>query len=72
MMYDRTWRIELVKPDQSTDRRGVPRCEKTAIKPGVTSIITPEPKTAYGLHPNYVVTWPDTEAPHTPYASPMR
>ena len=28
-----------------------------------------EPKTADGLHPSYVATWPDIEAPHTPFAS---
>ena len=72
MTYDRTWTIEPVRPDQSTDHGGVPQHEKTAIRPGATSITSPGPKTAYGLHPNCVVMWPDTEAPHTPYASPMR
>ena len=72
MTYDRTWTIEPVIPDQSIDQGGVPQCEKTAIRPGTTSTTSPGPKTAYGLHPNYVVTLPDSEAPHTPYASPMR
>ena len=71
MAYNRTWTIEPVKPDQSMDQGGVPQREKMAIRPGATSITSPGPKTAYGLHPNSVVTWPDTEAPHTPYASPI-
>ena len=66
MTYDRTWTIEPVRPDQSMDHGGVPQREKTAIRPGATSITSPGPKTAYGLHLNCVVTWPDTEAPHTP------
>ena len=72
MTYDRTWKIEPIRPDQSTDHGGVPRREKTAIKPGTTSITTSGLKTAYGLHPNSVVTWPDIEVPHTPYALLMR
>ena len=72
MTYNRTWTIEPARPDQSTDHGGVPQREKTAIMPGATSITTPGPKTAYGLHLNCVVTWPDTKAPHTPYAAPTR
>ena len=72
MTYDRTWTIEPVRPDQSMDQGGVSQREKTAIRPGATSITTSKPKTAYGLHLNCVVTSPNTEAPHTPYASPMR
>ena len=72
MTYDRTWTIEPVRPDQSTDQGGVPQREKTAIRPGATSTTSPGPKTAYGLHPNCIVMLPYTEAPHTPYASPMR
>ena len=33
---------------------------------------SPGPKTAYGCHPNSIVTLHDTEAPHTPYALPTR
>ena len=72
MTYDRTWKIEQVRPDQSMDHEGVPWRERTAINPGATSTTTPRPKTAYRLHSNCVVIWPDIEAPHTPYASPMR
>ena len=72
MTYDRTWTIEPDKPDQSMDQGGVPQHEKTAIRPGATSTISPRPKTAYGLHPNCTVTRPAIGAPHTPYASPMR
>ena len=52
--------------------RGVPQREKTTIRPGAIGTTSPRPKTAYGLHPNCVMTSPNTEAPHTPYASPMR
>ena len=69
---DRSWTIDPVIPDQSMDQGGVHQCGKTAIRPGATSTTSPGPETAYGLHPNYVLTLPDTEAPHTPYASPMR
>ena len=72
MTYDRTWKIEQDRQDQSMDRGGVPWLVRTAIKPGVTSTTMPRPKTAYGLHPNCAVMLPDTEAPHTLYASPMR
>ena len=72
MTYDKTWIIELVKPDQSMDQGGVPQREKMTIRPSATSTPTPRPKTAYGLHPNCIVTLPNTEAPQTPYASPMR
>ena len=51
----------------SSDRR-----EKMAIRPGVISTTSPGLKTAYGLHLNCVVTSPDIEEPHSPYASPMR
>ena len=61
--YDRTWTI---------DQGGVPQREKTAIRPGAIGTISPGPKTAYGRHPNSIVTSPDTEALHTPYASLMR
>ena len=72
MTSNRTWKIEPVRPYQSMDHGSVPQREKTTIKPGATSITMPRPKTAYGLHPNCVVTWPDNDAPHTPNASPMR
>ena len=72
MTYTRTWTIELARPNQSMDQGGVPQRKMTTIKPGATGIILLGPKTEYGCHPNSVVTLPDTEAPHTPYASPMR
>ena len=64
--YDRTWIIEPVRPDQYTDQGGGPQRKQTTIKPGTRSITSPGLKTAYGLHSNCVVTWPDIEAPHTP------
>lgn len=72
MTYDMTWKIEPVRPDQFMDQGGVSQREKMAVRPGVTSITSPGAKTAYVLHPNCVMTQPDTEAPHTPYASPTR
>ena len=72
MTYVRTWIIEPVRPGQSMDQGGVPKREKMAIRPGMTNTTSPGLKTAYRLHPNCVVTLLDTEAPHTPYASPMR
>ena len=72
MTYGRTWLIEPDIPDQSMDQGGAPQREKKAIRPGATSTTSPRPKTAYGLHPNCVVMFPDTKAPHTHYASPMR
>jgi hypothetical protein len=44
----------------------------TAIKLDITIITAPGPKTADELNPNYVATWPDIEAPHTPSASLMK
>ena len=70
--YDMTWTKEQAKPDQSMDQGGVLQCEKMAIRPSAIGTTSPRPKTAYGLHPNCVVTSPDIEASHTPYASPMR
>ena len=70
--YDRTWTIEQAKPDQSMDQGGEPQREMTTIKPGATGITSHGPKTKHECHPNFVVTLPDTEAPHTPYALLMR
>ena len=67
-----TWKTEQVRPDRSMDRGGVPRCATMAIRPDVTNITTPGPKTADELHPSYVATWPDIEVPHTPSASLMK
>ena len=69
---DRTWTIEPVIPDQSMDHEGVHQREKTAIKPSAINTTSHGLKTAYGLHPNYAVTSPGTEEPHTLYASPMK
>ena len=57
---------------QYKDQGGGPQREKMAIKPGATNTTSPGPKIAYGHHLNRIMTWPDTEAPHTPYASPTR
>ena len=72
MTCDRTWTIEKVIPDQFMDHEGVHQREKTTIKPGTISTTSHGPKTAYRLHPNCVMMPPDTEEPHTLYASPMR
>ena len=72
MTYGMTWKIEQVRPDQCTDRGGMPRCATMAIRPDMTNITTPRPKTADELHPSYVTTWPDIEAPHIPFASMMK
>ena len=72
MTYGMTWKIEQVRPDQSMDRGGVLRCAMMAIQPDVTNITMPELKTADELHPSYIVTWPDIEVPHTPFASLMK
>ena len=72
MTYTRTWTIETARQDQSMDRGDVLQRERTTIRPGATGTTSPGPKTAFGLHPNCVVTSPNTEAPPAPYASPMR
>ena len=69
MTYDRTWTIGPVIQDQSMDQGGVLQCTRMAIRPGGTGTTLHKPKTIYGLHPNYVVTWPDIEVPHTLFAS---
>ena len=68
--YDGT--IDPVRPDQSMDQGGVPQREMTAIKLGAIGITSHGLKTDLRYHPNFVVTLPDTEVPHTPYALPMR
>lgn len=67
-----TWKTEQVRQDRSTNHGGVPLRAMTATWPNMTNIITTEPMTADELHPSYVTTWPDTEAPHTPSASLMK
>mgnify|MGYP006268567871 CR=1 FL=1 len=72
MTFGRTWTIEQDIPDRSTDREDVPRHVTTAIYSDVTSLVTPGPKTADGLHRSYVTMWPHIEAPHTLSASQTR
>ena len=69
MTFGRNWTIEQDIPDRSTDREDMPRHVTTAIYSDVTSLVTPRPKTADGLHRSYVAMWPDIEAPHTLFAS---
>ena len=69
MTYARTWTIEPVRQDQSMGQGGALQRERTAIRPSVTGTTPPRPKTTFGLHPNYAATSPNTEAPHTHYAS---
>ena len=59
MTFGRTWTIEQDIPDRSTDREDAPRHATTAIYSDVTSLVTPGPKTADGLHRSYVAMWPD-------------
>ena len=72
MTCGRTWTVEQVRTDRFMDHGDVPRCATTAIRLNVTIITTPRPKIADEIHPSYVVTWPDIEAPHTPFASLMK
>ena len=65
MTFGRTWTVEQDIPDRSTDREDVPRHAMTAIYSDVTSLVTPGPKTADGLHRSYIAMWPKIEAPHT-------
>ena len=69
MTFGRTWIVEQDILDRSTDREDAPRHAKTAIYSDVTSLVTPGPKTADGLHQSYVMMRPDIEAPHTLFAS---
>ena len=69
MTYDKTWITERVRQDRSMDHGGVHRRATMAIRLNVTNVIMSGPKTAEELHPIYVTTWPDIEAPHTPFAS---
>ena len=69
MTYSMTWKTEQVRQDRSMDHGGVPRCATMAIRPNVTNMTTSGPKTADEPHPSYVTTWPDIEAPHSPFAS---
>ena len=71
MTYDKTWIIEPVR-DQFMGHEGVHQRKKMDIKPGAAHTTSHGPKTAYKLHPNCAVTSPDTEEPHTLYASPMK
>ena len=70
--YARTWTIEPIRQDQSTGKGGMLQHKRTAIRPSATGTTSPETKTAFGLHLNCTATSLDTEASHTPYASPMR
>ena len=67
--FGRTWTVEQDIPDQSTDREDASRLGMTATYSDVTNLVTPGPKTADGLHRSYVAMRPDTEEPHTLFAS---
>ena len=69
MTCGRTWTVEQFRTDRSTDHEDVPRHAATTIYSDMTSLVTPGPKTADGLHRSYVAMWPDIEAPHTLFAS---
>ena len=68
MTCDAIWKREQVRQDQSMDHGGVPRRVMMAIWLNVTNITTSGPKTTDEPHPSYVMTWPDIEAPHTPFS----
>ena len=70
--YSETWAVEPDTQDRSTDREGMPRHATMATYPDVTNLATPEPKTVKGLLRSYVAVWPNIEAPHTRFASPMK
>ena len=72
MICGRTWILEQDIPNRSTDRGGVRRHTTMAIYSDVTSLITPGPNAADGIHLIYVTIWPDIEAPHTLFASLMK
>ena len=67
-----TWTIEQDTQDRSTDRESMLRYAMMASYSDVSNLAMPEPKTAKGLLRRYVIVWPNTEAPHTPYASQMK
>ena len=69
MNFGRTWTIEQDIPDRSTDREDVPRHVTMAVYSDVTSLVTPGPKIADGLHRSYVTVCPNIEASHTLCAS---
>ena len=64
MTIGRPWTVEQDIQDRSTNREDVPRDTTTATYSDVTNLTTPGP--------NAAATRPGTEAPHTPYALPMR
>ena len=68
MTFCMTSTVERDIPDRSTDREDAPRHATTATYSDVTSLVTPGPKTADGLHRSYVAMWPDIEVPHTLFA----
>ena len=67
-----TWTVEQDTQDRSTDHEGITGRAKMATYPDMTNLATPEPKTANGLLRSYVAVWPNIEAPHTLFASPMK
>ena len=69
MTCEMTWKTEQVRQDRPTDHGGVPLRAMIAIRLNVTNITTSGPKTADELYLSYVMTWPNIEAPHTPFAS---
>ena len=69
MTFGRTWTVEQDIPDRSTDREDVSRHVTTATYSDVTSLVTPRPKTADGLHRSYVAMWSSIEALHTLFVS---
>ena len=69
MTFGRTWTVEQDIADRSMDREDAPGHATTAIYSDVTSLVTPGPKTADGLHRSYITMWPNIEAPVTLFAS---
>ena len=64
------WRIRQDNQDRSMDRVGAPRYVMTTVAPDTVSLAGPNK--IYKALLNSVVISPNTEAPHTHYASQMK
>ena len=71
-IFGRNWTVEQDTQDRSTNREGMPQHATMATYSDVKNLAMPKPKTANGLLRSYVAVWPNIEAPHTRFASPMK
>ena len=67
--FGRTWTVEQDTQDRSTDREDVLLCKTINVTPDTVKVNPAGPNTAGKTHPSCVTIYPNTEAPHTPYAS---